>query len=345
LQGQKTSPGQCSFFFTPDPKKTFHRDQTEYFPQNGRFTIPVHQWHTPKSTGEYLGTISRVFPGGFETKAVVNTGDGLCFTLPDGTFSGFAVNRVEEKRIYREGLPLKKGMEIYRNYDRLFEKQLRGKTAERLMDVDIEIAARDGGLFLTLFRESLPGEPPARVTVPLDCPSDRAKNPAQAKDFLAATVSRMGDTSYRVRKVDFLPKDFPWFIPASVLTLAKRKAQERLGQLVQSNARGVRFTPDPGLPHQEPLAALEKAYTTGSFQTAATPVGEHTPLMICRYCLKQALGYCPRENKKAPGVLQEPLFLVRGQKRFTVTFDCQECLMLVGRAASSKRASPQDMKK
>ncbi len=47
LQGQKTSLGKCTLFFKPDPRKTFHRDQTEYFPQNGRFTIPVHQWHTP----------------------------------------------------------------------------------------------------------------------------------------------------------------------------------------------------------------------------------------------------------------------------------------------------------
>jgi putative protease len=344
LQGQKTSLGTCTFFFRPDPQKTFHRDQTGYFPENGRFTEPVHQWYTPKSTGEYLGKINRVFPGGFETNAVVNTGDGLCFTLPDGTFSGFSVNRVEGKRIFREGTPLEKGMEIYRNHDRLFEKQLRGKTAERRMDMDIEIAARNGGLFLSLIRESLPGEPPARVTVPIDCPYDEAKDPSQARDFLSATVSRMGDTPYRIRKVFFSPVDFPWFVPASVLALAKKEALERMELLVQSNARGFHVTPHE-LPEQDPLTALQKNYPPGSYLTAATPIGEHTPLMTCRYCLKQALGYCPREKKNTPGTLREPLFLVRGQKRFPVSFDCQECLMLVGRAASSKRARPQEMKK
>jgi 23S rRNA 5-hydroxycytidine C2501 synthase len=345
LQGQKTSLGKCTFFFEPDPRKTFHRDQTEYFPENGRFTLPVHQWNTPKSTGEYLGTINRVFPGGFETDALVNTGDGLCFTLPDGTFSGFAVNRVEAKRIFQKGIPLTKGMKIFRNYDRLFDKQLKGKTAERRIDMDIETEARDGVLFLTLLRESLPGEPPVRVTVPLDCVPEQAKDPVQARDFLAATVSRMGNTPYRIRKVVFSPEDFPWFIPASALALAKREALERLEQLVQCSARGFRDTREPGQPEQDPLLALQKAYPSGSFLTAATPIGEQTPLMISRYCLKQTLGYCPRGGKNIPGALQEPLFLVRGQKRFPVTFDCQECLMLVGRAVSSKRVSPQEMKK
>jgi len=345
LQGQKTSLGKCTLFFKPDPRKTFHRDQTEYFPDNGRFTLPVHQWHTPKSTGEYLGTINRVFPGGFETDAVVNTGDGLCFTLPDGTFSGFAVNKVEGKSIFREGIPLKKGTEIYRNYDRMFEKQLRGKTAERRMDMDIEITARDGGLFLTLLRETLPGEPPAPVTVPLDCVFRQAKDPVKTRDFLTATVSRMGDTPYKIHNVVFSPEDFPWFIPASALAMAKREALEKLEQLVQSNARGFRDTRDSGQPEQDPLLALQNLFPSGSFPTAATPIGEETPLMICRYCLKQALGYCPREKKNAPGALQVPLYLIRGQKRFTVTFDCQECLMLVGRAASSRRARPQEMKK
>jgi putative protease len=345
LQGQKTSPGSCTFFFTPDPRKTFHRDKTAYFPENGRFTSPVHQWHTPKSTGEYLGKVGRVFQGGFETEAVVNTGDGLCFTLPDGTFSGFAVNRVEGKRVYREGTSPEPGMDLYRNFDRLFDKMLKGKTAERRMDLDIELSAPDGRCSLTLRREALPGEQPDMVTVWMDTPLREALDPVQGRDFLAATAARLGNTPYRAARVTFQPADFPWFIPASAVARAKREALDRMDQLVRRNARGNRDTVSQAWSGQDPVQVLKKAYPSTSFLTAATPVGEDTPMMVSRYCLKQVLGYCPREKGNSGKILEEPLFLVRGQKRFPVTFDCQACLMFVGRAISSNLARPQDRKK
>ena len=147
----------------------------------------MHQWHTPKSTGEYLGKVGRVFQGGFETEAVVNTGDGLCLTLPDGTFSGFAVNRVEGKRVYREGTSPEPGMDLYRNFDRLFDKMLKGKTAERRMDLDIDLSAPDGRCSLTLRREALPGEQPDMVTVWMDTPLREALDPVQ-EGILAATA-------------------------------------------------------------------------------------------------------------------------------------------------------------
>ncbi|MFA5301212.1 MAG: hypothetical protein WC395_00835 [Bacteroidales bacterium] len=92
-----------------------------------------------------------------------------------------------------------------------------------------------------------------------------------------------------------------------------------------------RITGTKDLSEEDPLNILENDYPGKKFITAATPLSEDTPLMTCRYCLKQALGYCS----------PEPLYLVRGKKKFPVYFDCQACLMFVGNAVSSKRASPQ----
>ena len=94
-----------------------------------------------------------------------------------------------------------------------------------------------------------------------------------------------------------------------------------------------------GLSGEDPLHVLEKTHPGEKFITAATPLSEDTPLMTSRYCLKQALGYCPREEGVPEIKGSEPLYLVRGKKKFPVFFDCQACLMFVeiGRASCRER--------
>ncbi|MFA6651453.1 MAG: U32 family peptidase [Bacteroidales bacterium] len=337
LGGQKTSLGSCTFFFTPDPRKTFHRDRTEYLPVKGRFTEEVHQWNTPKSTGELLGKPIRVFRDGFQINAGISTGDGLCFTLPDGTFTGFAVNRIEENSIFQRGLSLTTDTEIYRNYDRQFDKILKGKTAERKMDLDVILREIPGGngFDLTLVREALPGTEPMRVTVPVQATRQEAEDPIQGREYLEKSFSRMGNTPFCIRNIFFEPKDFSFFIPVSAIVAARRNALALLDEKSRQDLPAGRMTGVQDLSGEDPLKILENAYPGKKFHTAATPLSEDTPLMTCRYCLKQAMGYCS----------PEPLYLVRGKKKFPVYFDCQACLMFVGNAVSSKRESPHARKK
>ncbi|MFA7088752.1 MAG: U32 family peptidase, partial [Bacteroidales bacterium] len=294
LGGQKTSLGSCTFFFTPDPRKTFHRDRTEYLPVKGRFTEEVHQWNTPKSTGELLGKPIRVFRDGFQINAGISTGDGLCFTLPDGTFTGFAVNRIEENSIFQRGLSLTTDTEIYRNYDRQFDKILKGKTAERKMDLDVILREIPGGngFDLTLVREALPGTEPMRVTVPVQATRQEAEDPIQGREYLEKSFSRMGNTPFCIRNIFFEPKDFSFFIPVSAIVAARRNALALLDEKSRQDLSAGRMTGVQDLSEENPLKILENAYPGKKFHTAATPLSEDTPLMTCRYCLKQAMGYC-----------------------------------------------------
>jgi 23S rRNA 5-hydroxycytidine C2501 synthase len=343
LGGQKTSLGSCTFFFTPDPRKTFHRDRTEYLPVNGRFTEDVQQWNTPKSTGELLGKPIRVFRDGFQIDARIHTGDGLCFTLEDGTFTGFSVNRIEGNRVFHRDLSLTTDTKIYRNYDRPFDRILKGRTAERKMDLDVILREEPGGngLDLTLVREELPGTDPLRVTVPVEAMRQEAADPVQGRKYLEKTLSRMGNTPYRIRSIYFEPSGFSSFIPASAIAAARRHALALLEEKSRVDLLAGRRPEISGLSGEDPLNVLEKTHPGEKFITAATPLSEDTPLMTSRYCLKQALGYCPREEGVPEKKWSEPLYLVRGKKKFPVYFDCQACLMFVGKAVSSKRASPQ----
>ncbi|MCR5181150.1 MAG: hypothetical protein K6C30_08060, partial [Bacteroidaceae bacterium] len=53
---------------------------------------------------------------------------------------------------------------------------------------------------------------------------------------------------------------------------------------------------------------------------------ERPPLMICRYCIRYALGQCLKEHP----TLQGPLSLqLSDGRRFPLHFDCRECQMHV----------------
>ena len=52
-------------------------------------------------------------------------------------------------------------------------------------------------------------------------------------------------------------------------------------------------------------------------------------LMFCRHCLRYAMGWCPhRGGRLSP--YREPYTLVSADgKRFALTFDCKQCVMMV----------------
>ena len=94
---------------------------------------------TPKSIGEPIGRVARIGKNFLETdsKKTLANGDGLCYIRPQEQqpakrFGGFQVNSVEGRHIIPAQMPdIAIGTMLYRNYDRLFDKQLQQKTAER----------------------------------------------------------------------------------------------------------------------------------------------------------------------------------------------------------------------
>ncbi|MCX8018005.1 MAG: collagenase-like protease, partial [Rhodocyclaceae bacterium] len=59
-------------------------------------------------------------------------------------------------------------------------------------------------------------------------------------------------------------------------------------------------------------------------------------LMITKHCLRHAFSLCPHQAKGIVGVQgqvrAEPMTLVQGEQRYTLTFDCRACEMhVVGR--------------
>lgn len=193
--------------FTPNPEKTFHRGATDYF-MHGR-TRPLTNWHTPKSTGEYIGEVLDVRGKTLRVKLlpniVLHNGDGL--TIGD---EGFSVNGIDGNLIYVNKLvsPSIKSGKLYRNLDTEFIRTLK---SERRIPVDIRLSETAAGFCLQI------GDKQREFVYP--------KEPARDTDKALATIkaqlTKLGDTPYIARDVQITCA--PYFIPISVLNQWRRE--------------------------------------------------------------------------------------------------------------------------
>ncbi len=299
-------PHRYALPFTPDPEKTFHRGGIDYF-LHGR-TPEMANWHTPKSTGEYIGTVVSVAHNGLRVRlregVVLHTGDGLC--VGD---QGFSVNRIEGERIVPNQLPsgLQAGDRLYRNADPVFLKSL---TAERRIPVRIVFRETPTGFALQI------GEAEAAFVAP----HEAANNPERAKATLRTQLGKLGDTPFVADTIEIASA--PYFIPMGQLNEWRREVVARLIALRQTqhaarpDHRRAMTAEDTAL-----LRTLEQAHPHDA-AAADFPY----PLMTCRYCLLHEMGHCRKQHP----LEREPRYIrLRNQTLLRLVFDCKACEMKI----------------
>ena len=86
----RSSSGKTDFFFTPDPNKSFNRGFTPYL-LNEKDSRSISSPDTPKSMGEYIGTVKQVCSKSITVAGVqkLNNGDGICFFMNPVYLKGF----------------------------------------------------------------------------------------------------------------------------------------------------------------------------------------------------------------------------------------------------------------
>ena len=85
----RSGSGKTTFFFEPDPEKSFNRGFTSYF--LGEKREKIASFDTPKAMGKKIGAL-RQDAGGkifYEGKETLSNGDGLCFVNVRGEVEGF----------------------------------------------------------------------------------------------------------------------------------------------------------------------------------------------------------------------------------------------------------------
>jgi putative protease len=200
--------------FTPNPAKTFHRGQTDYF-WHGR-TPNMANWATPKSTGEQIGKVVEVRGKAIRVQLlphiVLHNGDGLCYAD-----KGFAINKIEGDWIYtNQVVDIQRNTILYRNSDTAFIHTLK---AERRMPVDIRFEAVAAGYRLVIGNKSAIFEAEHQV----------ASNPERALQTIHQQLSKLGDTDFIANSITIMANgkkcsnEFPYFIPISQLNQWRRE--------------------------------------------------------------------------------------------------------------------------
>ena len=313
---QASTPSVYQYDFTPNPAKTFHRGQTDYF-LHGR-TPNMANWQTPKSTGEKIGKVIATRHNAICVELAhgitLHNGDGICYGD-----KGFAINRIEGDWIYPNNqyptpnsqYPLAKrplpnspqsvqypkvGTTLYRNLDNEFLRQLK---AERRMPVDIRFEAVEEGYRLTIGKQ----------TATFEAEHQLANNPERALQTIIQQLSKLGDTDFMAKDIQVFDGEeacsdaFPYFIPTSLLNQWRREVSNSESALQRNDLQRSDLQAKP-------------IYSEAS----------HHPLMTCKYCILYELGHCRKINP----LTNEPRYL-RLQKgtMLSLEFDCKNCEMRI----------------
>lgn len=311
----KTSSGRVFWDFEPDVRKSFNRGFTDYF-LDGRKRC--FNFESPKSLGEKLGKITKVGKDYFEiSNGDVSKQDGLYFNG-----QGCLVNKVEGKKIYpnkMDGIAI--GLEVYRNFDSKFEKQLENSKIKRRIGVKFVCkngvlkAQDDDGNFVT---SVLPqGEKP--------------KNSKKMEENFINQFKKTGESDFYTENTEVIG-ELP-FMPVSQINEIRRKIlsdlmDERLKNYKRDLQKPLKYAEFP----QKELdyrANIHNCEAKCFYENSSCKVCEMSAesgafpkeLMRTKHCLKFAFNMC-----KSP----EKLFLIDEKgKKFPLKFDCANCEMAV----------------
>lgn len=348
---ERSSRGISVPAFEPNPEKSFNRGFSDYF-VHGR-TKDIDAPFTPKSMGEYVGTIEQINGN----KLIINSdvefhnGDGLCFLDKNNELQGFNVNGVEtvpksfrnnennllitSSRLFQAIPP---HVRLYRNFDIVWQKSVENSTGQRKEKISLRLAEKESGIELFVAHQSLENQ---EVSASLQLDLSQANNPEKAMDAIRTKLSQWGDTKFVVEKIDI---DFsqPYFIPASVLGELKRQLVVKLEDaLVEEHRQNREIRKSQKQDSQYPeksLSYLGNVTNSVSHQfyenhgveeisdglEKAMPDGD-VVVMTTKHCIRYSNGMCSKEIGKPA----TPLYISNDKGRFRLDFDCGNCRMKV----------------
>ena len=334
------SSGKTTFFFNPDPERTFSRRYTDYFLNERQ---PMASFYTQKSIGKKVAKVLKV-----ERYAIVadiyeplSAGDGMCtYNSKTGEMSGFLVNRVEGNAIIPSAMPeVKPGVELWRNHDVQFEKIFKGRSAERKVDVELFFSSSDDGYKLRAV--DVDG---CEASVEVRCDKTSANNPEKVLETIQIQLSKLGGTPFNAVRVD-LESFKPSFIPVSVINQMRRDV---VVQLVEARIKQFRTTPSERTDSKEIVydcghtdfrlnivnSKAEQFYrrhgvTNIEYGVERTHDYDHKPLMTTKYCLRYELSQCLKKkcNQQVAPDYKSDLFLLNNGRKLQLRFNCERCEM------------------
>ncbi|MCX6219830.1 MAG: U32 family peptidase [Bacteroidia bacterium] len=363
-----SSYGKTTFFFTPDPAKTFHRGATDYF-MHGR-QDSVAGIDSPKSTGEEIGEVVRVNRDSFQLSGYILPGnnDGLTFVNRKGESDGLKVNRVGNGSIFPDKMnDIFVGARIYRNWDHSFQMALGKKTSERKIPIDIKLEstvdgfnvraafvpahhALDGDFDVTQDEAVIKSAATVNSVVMDKVPANDA---AKSRENILRQLSKSGDTPFLVKDIDTGGNE-QYFFTSQQLNELRRGLLEQLEAImsakkpfqpakIEPSVKQKNGTQDPTIPYPADSFHFEnnicnrlamQFYRRHGLELPETAVEKRVAtgrlqVMITKHCIQHELGFCKRFGGTFPDEFALPFSLKDGANSFELEFDCMICMMRV----------------
>ena len=312
---QKTSSGKIFLDFEPDVKKSFNRGFTDYF-LGGR--EKCFNFDTPKSMGEYIGKVTKVSKDYFEIGEVtLNAQDGLFF---EG--QGCLVNKVDGKKIYPNKMSgIRTGIDIYRNFDSNFEKQLTNSKVKRRIGVRFKLV--DGILY---------AEDEDKNSVQIKLPAGEIpKNHDKMKENFISQMNKTGESDFYAENIE-INGELP-FLPVSKINELRRNIlselmKERLKNYPRQFQKPLKIVKFPikeldyrANVHNNCAKEFYEKCDSKVCQMSAESGSKANELMRTKHCLKFAFNMCKSPKK---------LYLIDEKgKKFPLLFDCKNCEMVI----------------
>ena len=231
----RSSRGESNPAFYPNPEKSFSRGFTDYFIHGRQKYIDAP--YSPKSMGEYIGTIDKVKNKSvtIRTNKELHNGDGLCFLDRENNLLGFNVNAVsrdasmlptikhidtsESRKVAgsqgHKGIRSQtvtsntdismatrfkiEGSKIFRNSDLVWQKEVEKSSGNRKIKIDLKFTDTEDGFSLSA---KLHDEDSEYVTTNISIEKEIANNTEKALENIKNKISQWGDTEFSVENIE-----------------------------------------------------------------------------------------------------------------------------------------------
>ena len=363
----RSSRGESNPSFYPNPEKSFSRGFTDYFIHGRQKYIDAP--YSPKSMGEYLGTIEKVKNKSvtIRTNKELHNGDGLCFLDRENNLLGFNVNAVsrdasmlptikhidtsKNRQSQRQTVTSNsdismatrfkiEGSKIFRNSDLVWQKEVEKSQGNRKMKIDLTFTDTEDGFALSAKLHDTDSE---YITTYLSTEKEIANNAEKALENIKNKLSQWGDTEFVVEEFS-VQQPTAYFIRASVLCEMKKDLVEKLRSYLIEKHRDERECRDITSSQQNVIYPKEHlSYLGNVINKKAREFYELHGVKdiedglekiksndeLVVMTTKHCIRYANNICSKEIGKPATSLYLVNDKGRFRLDFDCRNCCMKV----------------
>lgn len=363
----RSSRGESNPAFYPNPEKSFSRGFTDYFIHGRQKYIDAP--YSPKSMGEYLGTIEKVKNKSvtIRTGKTLHNGDGLCFLDRENNLLGFNVNAVsrdasmlptikhidtsKNRQSQRQTVTSNsdismatrfkiEGSKIFRNSDLVWQKEVEKSQGNRKMKIDLTFTDTEDGFALSAKLHDTDSE---YITTYLSTEKEIANNAEKALENIKNKLSQWGDTEFVVEEFS-VQQPTAYFIRASVLCEMKKDLVEKLRSYLIEKHRDERECRDITSSQQNVIYPKEHlSYLGNVINKKAREFYELHGVKdiedglekiksndeLVVMTTKHCIRYANNICSKEIGKPATSLYLVNDKGRFRLDFDCRNCCMKV----------------